>query len=128
MCQVLGDFAQGARKMLFRDKLTSFLALASLALALTFALLLGSIGPSSKGSQIPISRVESLAKQHNISLATLLDHDNRVIVDSFSGQRFYANYPSSGAATSVMRRRIDPKRLFIVTAGDFSKSQGANGR
>jgi zinc protease len=26
---------------------------------------------------------------------------------------------------SVLRRRIDPKRLFIVTAGDFSKSQAA---
>jgi zinc protease len=26
---------------------------------------------------------------------------------------------------SIMRRRIDPKRLFIVTAGDFSKSQAA---
>jgi zinc protease len=26
---------------------------------------------------------------------------------------------------SVMRRRIDPKRLFIVTAGDFTKSQAA---
>jgi len=26
---------------------------------------------------------------------------------------------------SVMRRRIDPKRLFIVTAGEFNKSQAA---
>ena len=74
----LGDFAQGTRKMLFRDLLTTFLALASIALALAFALLLSSIGPSSRGAQIPISRVETLAKQHNVKLATLLDHDNRV--------------------------------------------------
>jgi predicted Zn-dependent peptidase len=26
---------------------------------------------------------------------------------------------------SVMKRRIDPKNLFIVTAGDFSKTQSA---
>ncbi|HEY3828700.1 MAG TPA: hypothetical protein VGL57_05840 [Solirubrobacteraceae bacterium] len=37
----LGDAAQGVRKMLLRDKLTTFLGIASLALALTFALLLG---------------------------------------------------------------------------------------
>src|ERR1700679_2249636 len=101
---VLGDFAQGVRKMLFRDKLTSFLALASLALALTFALLLGSIGPSSKGSQIPISRVESLAKQHNISLATLLDHDNRIeiVMRRPLGELLWASYVSSGAQTEQL--------------------------
>lgn len=32
---------------------------------------------------------------------------------------------TSDEIISVMRRRIDPKRLFIVTAGDFSKTQAA---
>jgi zinc protease len=32
---------------------------------------------------------------------------------------------TSDEIISVMRRRIDPKRLFIVTAGDFSKTQSA---
>jgi cell division protease FtsH len=75
---VLEAVLQGLARVLLRDPLTTFLGLASVALALTFALLLGSIGPSSVGTQIPISSVETLAKQKDISTATLLDHDNRV--------------------------------------------------
>jgi cell division protease FtsH len=101
---VLGDFVQGTRKLLFRDKLTSFLVFASLGLALIFALLLGSIGPSSKGAQIPISRVETLAKNHNIALATLLDHDNRVEIITIrpTRQLLWASYVSSGAQTGQL--------------------------
>jgi|HubBroStandDraft_6_1064221.scaffolds.fasta_scaffold03554_5 cell division protease FtsH len=76
----LGDFAQGTRKLLFRDKLTSFLGIASLCLALAFALLLGSIGPSSVGTQIPFSTFETLAQRKEIASAVVLDHDNRVEV------------------------------------------------
>src|ERR1700679_2176164 len=46
-----GAFALGVRRFFFRDKLALFLALASLALAITFFLLLGSIGPSSHGAE-----------------------------------------------------------------------------
>jgi cell division protease FtsH len=76
----LGDFAQGTRKVLFRDKLTTFLGTASLCLALAFALLLGSIGPSSVGTQIPFSTFETLAQRKEIASAVVLDHDNRVEV------------------------------------------------
>jgi cell division protease FtsH len=76
----LGDFGQGLRRLLLRDQLATFLGLASICLALAFALLLGSIGPSSVGRQIPISTVETLAHTKEIASATLLDHDNRVEV------------------------------------------------
>ena len=69
---------QMVARVLLRDPLTTFLALASIGLALAFALLLGSIGPSSVGRQIPLSRVEALTKNREIALAVLLDHDNRV--------------------------------------------------
>ena len=73
-----GAFALGVRRFFFRDKLALFLALASVALAVTFFILLGSIGPSSHGAELPISRVITLAEHKQISTATLLDHDDRV--------------------------------------------------
>jgi cell division protease FtsH len=75
-----GAFAIGLRKFVFRDKLALFLVLASAALAITFFVLLGSIGPSSHGAELPISRVITLAEHRQITTATLLDHDDRVEV------------------------------------------------
>jgi cell division protease FtsH len=112
----LGDFGQSTRRLLFRDKLTSFLALASLALALAFALLLGSIGPSSRGLQIPISRVEVLAKNHNIASATLLDHDNRVEIATRrpTVQLLWAAYVGSGAQTEQLLATLKASGAPIV--------------
>jgi cell division protease FtsH len=75
---LLGDVAQGTRRILLRDPLNTFLLLASIGLALTFALLLGSIKPSSSGTQVPISTIQTLAKRHQLAAAVLLDHDSRV--------------------------------------------------
>jgi cell division protease FtsH len=77
---VLGELALGARRIIFRDKIALFLVIASAALLMTFFSLLGAIGPSSHGSQLPISRVLSLAQHRQVATATLLDHDSRVQV------------------------------------------------
>jgi cell division protease FtsH len=74
----LGTFAQNARRVALRDPVALFLLIASIALAITFATLLGSIAPSSAGTQVPISTVHKLAKHREIATALLLDHDNRV--------------------------------------------------
>ncbi len=73
-----GDIAVGVRRLVFRDKLALFLTVASVALAVAFFVLLGSIGPSSHGTELPISRVISLAEHKQVATATLLDHDDRV--------------------------------------------------
>jgi cell division protease FtsH len=123
---LLGDFAGNARRMLLRDPLALFLLVASIGLALTFALLLGSIKPSSSGIPVPITTVQSLARQHEIGIAVMLDHDNRVeltttpaarrvaadgtIVPGKAGagigtagrQRLWAAYPASGAQTQQL--------------------------
>jgi cell division protease FtsH len=75
---LLGDVATGTRRLLLRDPLSVFLLLASIGLAVAFATLLGSIQPSSSGREVPISTVQTLAHEHWIENATLLDHDNRV--------------------------------------------------
>jgi cell division protease FtsH len=74
----LGEVGAGVGRVVLKDPLTSLLALASIALAIAFFVLLGSIGPSSRGAALPVSRVLTLAQGHEIAAATLLDHDNRV--------------------------------------------------
>ncbi|HEY8302991.1 MAG TPA: ATP-dependent zinc metalloprotease FtsH [Solirubrobacteraceae bacterium] len=76
----LGEFAGGARRVILRDKIALFLVFASVALVITFFSLLGAIGPSGHGSELPISRVLSLAEHKEIASATIYDHDNRVEV------------------------------------------------
>jgi cell division protease FtsH len=114
----LEGFLQGLARLLLKDPLTTFLALASVGLALAFALLLGSIGPSSSGRQVPISSVETLAKEKRIASAVLLDHDSRVELATLPppaatsaggagkpatpSERLWASYPSSGAQTQAL--------------------------
>jgi cell division protease FtsH len=76
----LGDFAGGARRVVFRDKIALFLVIASAGLLITFFSLLGAIGPNTHGAELPISRVLQLAHHKQIATATLYDHDNRVEV------------------------------------------------
>ena len=76
----LGNVASSTQRFLFKDTLALFLMIASIGLAVAFALLLSSVQPSSSGTQVPISTVQKLARNHQISAALLLDHDDRVEV------------------------------------------------
>ena len=108
---------------MLKDPLTTFLALASIGLAITFALLLGSIAPSSYGAQIPLSRVETLARQKSIALATLLDHDSRVEITTRPPiQQLWASYPSSGAQTQALLTSIGKSGAVVVVAQQSGKA------
>jgi cell division protease FtsH len=124
----LQAFGSGLLRVALRDPLALFLVVASVGLALSFALLLGSIKPSSSGLQVPLSAVQRLAKHHEIASAVLLDHDSRVEVltsatappvpaagllapasgagsEASEGgglQRLWAAYPASGAMTQQL--------------------------
>jgi cell division protease FtsH len=120
----LGEIASGARRVAFRDPLSLFLLLASIGLAITFAMLLGAIQPSSSGTQVPISTVQTLAKHREIANALLLDHDSRVELTTTAttpavstdgtiaattteatgggAQHLWAAYPASGAQTAQL--------------------------
>ena len=76
----LRGFGAGVLRVALRDLLALFLVLASIALAVSFALLLGSIKPSSSGREVPLSAVQSLARHKHVETAALLDHDSRVEV------------------------------------------------
>ena len=80
----LGETAGSLRRLILRDPLALFLLLASIGLAVTFGLLLGSIKPSSKGRGVPLSTVQTLAQRKEIGTAVLLDHDSRVEITTSS--------------------------------------------
>jgi cell division protease FtsH len=124
----LGELAQGARRVAFRDPIALFLVLASIGLAIAFATLLGDIKPSSAGTQAPLSTVQKLAKRHQIANALVLDHDDRVEVTTRRGatvpilgaastagtaaaiavpRLLWASYPASGALTQQLLRELD---------------------
>jgi cell division protease FtsH len=106
----LGALAVGARRIVFRDKIALFLVAASAALLIAFFSLLGAIGPSSHGTQLPISRVLSLAYHGQIATATLLDHDSRVEVTlktpEGDGLEYWAAYPASGVQTQQLLQSL----------------------
>jgi cell division protease FtsH len=99
----VGNVASATRRVLLRDPLSLFLLVASIALAIAFATLLGAIKPSSSGMQVPLSSVQTLAKNHEIAAATMLDHDSRVVLTTTSST---PPIPSSGivAATTARKR------------------------
>jgi cell division protease FtsH len=105
------DFATGVRRMLLKDPLSLFLLLASIGLAVAFALLLGAIKPASSGRQVPISTIQNLAKQKDIASATLLDHDARVVATTVAGAPVVS---PSGALASAPNERT--KETEVATA------------
>jgi cell division protease FtsH len=138
----LGAFAQNARRVVMRDPISLFLLIASAVLAVAFATLLGSISPSSSGSQVPISAVHRLARHHQIATALLLDHDNRVelVTKGEAGatgggagtqggaaapagsetagaggipQALWAAYPASGAQTETLLHELESSGAIV---------------
>jgi cell division protease FtsH len=123
------DFGSTLLRVALRDKLSLFLVLASLVLAIAFATLLGQIKPSSAGREVPLSAIQALAKKKDVARAVLLDHDSRVLVTTAStapvvtatgtletgpapeaaggGQTLWAAYPASGAQTQQLAAELN---------------------
>jgi cell division protease FtsH len=121
----LGTLAQNARRVALRDPIALFLLIASIVLAIAFASLLGSIAPSSAGTQVPISTVHKLARHRQIESALLLDHDNRVELATTPGvggapnqvggtrKLLWAAYPASGAQTQQLLHELEASGAVI---------------
>jgi cell division protease FtsH len=114
--------------LLFRDPMTTFLLVATVALTITFFSLLGSLAPEERGERVPLTVVTRLAEQERVAEATLLDYDARVLVRTEIGNEFWAQYPGSDAATlqllrvlqqggvavTVDEQSFKPERVIIV--------------
>jgi cell division protease FtsH len=146
----LGEIAAAVARLLFRDPLATGLALASIALAITFFVLLGSISPDSQGTQIPLSRVQELATQKQIARASLLDHSNRVEVvlkptataavigrgvtgasgsaaaaGAPAGAEYWAAYPSSGSQTQSLLATLEHGGAIVSIDQEEGKASRA---
>jgi len=126
----LGSFSVGTRRLLFKNPLNSFLFFAAIGLAVTFFVLLHSIGPSSVGAQIPISQVEKLTQHKEISRAVLLDHDNRLQITTVAGEAEpalleWASYPSSGAQTQALISTLSKSGATVIVDEQAGKAPRA---
>jgi cell division protease FtsH len=114
----LGDVARGTGKLLFRDKLSTFLAIAAAVIAVTFSVLLSSIAPSSTGKQVPISSLEELAQRQDIASAVLLDHDNRAqITTKTSAPSIYPD----GDIPPITKRTVITRTVSKASKGKKKK-------
>jgi cell division protease FtsH len=100
--RAVGERLGAVARWFAKDPLSTALIIASLVLTFLFFDLLGQIQPSTSGEPIPLSRVSKLAEKKQISEATLLDQDARVLLETKRGQLLYAAYPESDAQTSAM--------------------------
>jgi cell division protease FtsH len=102
----VGERLGAIGRWFLKDPINTMLLLASIALTIIFFTLLNQIQPASNGERMPLSKVEKLAKQKEIQLATLLDVDSRVVVDTNGGAELYAAYPKSDAETSNLLKQL----------------------
>jgi cell division protease FtsH len=100
------EFGMQMLRLLLRDPLSTVLLFGSILLTILFFSLLDSTGPESSGRQIPLSTLVELAQEDQITSATLLDADARVVVDTEGGQQLWAAYPSSDAQTNNLLRTL----------------------
>jgi cell division protease FtsH len=71
-----------------------------LVLLMAFFLLLGTLSPSSPGTQVSLDQVLEAAEQRQVQTATIWDHDHRIGLTTRLGEQVWAAYPSSEGQTS----------------------------
>ncbi|HME01525.1 MAG TPA: ATP-dependent zinc metalloprotease FtsH [Solirubrobacteraceae bacterium] len=126
----MGNFWAATRRLIFKDPLNTFLFFAAIGLALTFALLLSSIGPSSYGTQISLSHAESLVLHKDVATAVLLDHDSRFELttraqEGLAPQALWTSYPSSGAVTQSLVSALSKSGANVIVDQQSFKSTRA---
>ncbi|MCL2770616.1 MAG: hypothetical protein FWD42_11010, partial [Solirubrobacterales bacterium] len=142
------ELAGAARRVVLRDKLALFLVVASAALATAFFVLLGSIGPSSHGAELPISEVVSLAERRQVVSAVMLDHDSRVEIrlrrplaairagranttspdaplPASARLEYWAAYPVSGAQTQGLLQTLTRAGVVVTVDQQSGKAPRA---
>ena len=98
-------------RFLTKDVITTFLLLASIALAITFFVMLGSLGQEAKGDKVALSTIVELSDAEQLRSAVLLDRDHQVEAVTETGLDVYADYPASDAATLDLVRTLQKSRV-----------------
>src|SRR5437868_851780 len=104
-----------------KDPLSTLLLVGSVVLTILFFSVLGSTKPSSPGTGMPLSDVTKLTAQKQVSSATLLDQDSRVIVQTKDGRELWAAYPQSDAETSSLLKTFKDGGATVTIDQQSSK-------
>jgi cell division protease FtsH len=89
-------------RLLARDVVATGLLCVSVGLVVVFFVLLGDLSPGQTGRPVGLSHARQLVHSHRVADATLLDHDDRVVLDLRAGGRVSASYPASGVLTGAL--------------------------
>jgi cell division protease FtsH len=98
----LGAIFGGIWKFLRKDLLSTFLLTISIVLIVVFFSLLGSLGSEASGDKVPLSTIVHIGETGRVKTAELLDYDHQVVIETDAGLQYYADYPSSDAATQKL--------------------------
>ena len=110
----LGERLGAVGKWFLKDPMNTMLIVASIALTATFFILLDQIQPSSAGEKVPLSKVFKLTEDKQVDVATLLDQDSRVVIETVNGRTVYAAYPSSDAQTNSLVRALSDNGAIVT--------------
>ncbi len=101
-----GERLAAIGRWFLKDPMNTMLIAASIFLSATFFILLDQIQPSSAGEKVPLSKIFKLTEDKQVEVATLLDQDSRVVIDTANGRTVYAAYPSSDAQTNSLVKAL----------------------
>ena len=114
VARALGERLGKVGRWFLKDPLNTILIVASLFLTFMFFNLLGQIQPSSPGEKVPLSKVLKLTEDEQVDVATLLDQDARVVVDTVNGRTIWAAYPSSDAQTNSLVKALNESGAIVT--------------
>ena len=116
----LRDGLAAVGRLVVKDRMATFLLVAAVVLTIVFFSLLGAIKPASAGDEVALSTVTALARANQVTSATLLDEDSRVVVTTADGRTLWAAYPNSDAQTTSLMRVLSGSGTATVTVDQQS--------
>jgi cell division protease FtsH len=119
----VGEALTPIGRFLARDRLSTFLLLASLGLLILFFSLLGSLGSEASGRKVPLSSLTQLAEGDLLRSATLLDYDHQVEAVTAGDLALYADYPASDAATQQIFETLSKGGASVAIDPQAGKSE-----
>jgi cell division protease FtsH len=114
VAKALGERLAAVGRWFLKDPLNTVLIVSSIVLTILFFSLLGQIQPASGGEKVPLSEVVRLTDDKQVEVATLLDQDSRVVIETANGRQVYAAYPSSDAQTNGLIRQLTENGAIVT--------------
>src|SRR5262249_8845280 len=64
-------------------------------------------------AKVPLSTIVNISEKGQVETAELLDFDHQVIVETNAGLKYYADYPSSDAATQQLLAKLHENHAAV---------------